>query len=504
MNAAGKIKEAVGAKQVSLMMGAAANKDLLKTMKLLTAEGEAAEPGDLIVAMQVERPEQVQDALDQLETALAPTVTDDEGAYNPRSIDGAMEMLPGANLAVISIPGEYVDWEVNKLLDRGIHAMIFSDNVSLESEISLKKKGEKLGLLVMGPDCGTCIISGVALGFANKVRKGKIGMVAAAGTGIQEVSTLIHKMGKGISHAIGTGGRDLKEPVGGITMKMGVKALLKDPATEVLVLVSKPPDPSVEKDIYELIKGADKPVIINLLGSTGEDAKKMGFRFAPTLEEAALLAVEAAGGRAELPQPPDLSKVAKEAVSKMKPTQRNLRGLYSGGTLTNETRLILEKMGFKIWSNVTKDPNSIIPDPFNSLEHTLVDMGDDVFTKGAPHPMIDQTKRINRIIQEAKDPETAIILMDLVLGYGAHPDPGTELAEVIKQAKGIADKDGRHILFVASVCGVDADPQDARIQKKAMENAGVLMFPSNASATRFVGRVMNLLKQPAGAKGGSR
>ena len=500
MNAAGKIKEEVGAHQVSLMMGTGANKELLSTMNLLTPEGDKAQAGDLIVAIQVEDPEIAPRALDALEGALAPQVVDDGGSYTPRSIDGAVQMLPGANLAVISIPGEYVDWEVDKLLDRDIHAMIFSDNVPLETEIALKKKGEQKGLLVMGPDCGTSIISGSALGFANRVRRGNIGIVAAAGTGIQEVSTLIHKMGGGISHAIGTGGRDLSRDVGGITMKMGIRALIEDEATEVLCLVSKPPHPDVEAEIYDIIKNTEKPVVVNLLGSDGKQAKALGFLFAPTLEEAALLSVKAAGGKASLPEPPEMDEVAAAEVKKLAPTQKYLRGLYSGGTLTNETRLILEGMGYKLYSNVTKNPPDKLKNPLESLENTLVDMGDDTFTKGAPHPMIDQTKRLARIHAECEDPETAIVLLDLVLGYGAHENPGEEMAQTIIKARKKAGLSDRHIIFVASVCGVPEDPQDADRQKEAMEKAGVYMFPSNASATRFVGRLMSLLLNPV--KGG--
>jgi FdrA protein len=493
MNAAGKIKEAVGARQVSLMMGTDANKELLGTLGLLTPEGQAANPGDLIVAIKADSPDALQAAIPALEEALAPAAAGDDDAYNPRSLDGAMEMLPGINLAVVSIPGEYGEWEVDKLLDRGIHVMLFSDNVPLEAEIALKKKGQRLGLLVMGPDCGTSIIGGVALGFANRVRRGNIGMVAAAGTGIQEVSTLIHKMGSGISHAIGTGGRDLSKDVGGITMKMGIEALLCDPGTDVLVLVSKPPHPDVEKEIYGLLKGSKKPVIINFLGSDGKEAQAMGFHFSPTMEGAALMAVEAAGGRGSLPLPAGLKEMAQKEAARLSPGQKYMRGLYSGGTLANETRLILEAEGFHIWSNVTKDPNSKMKDPFHSARHTLVDMGDDIFTKGAPHPMIDQTKRIDRILEEAADPETAVILLDLVLGYGAHPGPAAELAMTIEKARHAASEAGRHIVFAASVCGVPEDPQDSEKERKIMEDAGVLVFPSNASATRFVREMLGVI-----------
>ncbi len=502
MNSAGRIKEASGATQVSLMMGTTANKELMSATKLLTADGETAQPGDLIVALVVQDESMARTAMDFLEEALAPKISDEEGDYTPRSLDGAVKMLPGANLAVVSIPGDYVEWEVDKLLDGDIHAMIFSDNVSLETEIALKKKGEEKGLLVMGPDCGTSIISGSALGFANRVRRGRIGIVAAAGTGIQEVSTLIHKMGEGISHAIGTGGRDLSKEVGGITMKMGIRALLEDEATEVLCLISKPPHPDVEKEIYDILRGCSKPVVVNLLGGDGAQARELGLHFASTLEEAAMLSVKAAGGSASLPVSGDPDKLADEEIVKLAPVQKYLRGLYSGGTLAGETRLILEGMGFHLYSNVTKKESDQLKNPDISLENTLVDMGEDHFTRGAPHPMIDQTKRLARIYTESEDPETAVILLDLVLGYGAHENPGEELARTIEKVRKRVELEGRHIIFVASVCGVPEDPQDSRKQREAMEKAGVFMFPSNASATRFVGKVMSRLLKPV--KGGSQ
>lgn len=490
MNAADKVKSRVGASQVSLMMGTDANKDLLRSTSLLTDEGETATPGDLIVALKIDREDLLADALKALEEALAPTAVREGEEYTPRSIEAACKLFPAANLALISIPGQHVEWEALKLLDKGIHLMIFSDNVPLETEIKLKKKGEKEGLLVMGPDCGTAIITGAALGFANKIRAGKIGIVAAAGTGIQEVSTIIHKFGGGVSHAIGTGGRDLSKQVGGITMKMGIKALAEDPETDVLILISKPPHPEVEKEMYSLVEEVEKPVVVNFLGSTGEEAKKRGINFSPTLEDAALKALKLYGIDASLPIPAGVHEKAQDEVVKLKYTQKYLRGLYSGGTLTNETRLILEDMGFKIWSNVTKDKDRKLEDPFKSNQHTLVDMGDDVFTRGAPHPMIDSTKRIARIIEEARDPSTAVILIDLVLGYGAHPDPAPEIAQAVREARVIAERDRRHLIFVASVCGVPEDPQNSKKQKRELEKAGVIVLPTNASAARFAGETI--------------
>lgn len=490
MRGSEKIKEEIGAKQVSLMMGTDANKDILRIAGLLTSQGESGSPGDLIIAVAIEDESKMEGMEERIEGILAPKAGSKTEDYHPRSLDGAMEVMPSANLALISIPGEYVDWEGEKAIDRGLHLMIFSDNVSLETEIKLKKKGEEKGLLVMGPDCGTSIIHGAALAFANVVRRGNIGIVAAAGTGIQEVSTLIHKMGGGISHAIGTGGRDLSKEVGGITMKMGIRSLLTDTGTDVLVLVSKPPHPDVEMAIYEVLKGVEKPVIINFLGSNGVEAKKRGFKFAKTLEDAAVMAIEASGGKAHLPEPENMENLIREEVGKLSAGQKYLRGLYSGGTLCNETRIILEDSGLEIFSNVTKNPDFKMKDVFKSKKHSLVDMGDDSFTKGAPHPMIDNTKRKYRIIQEVEDPETAVILMDVVLGYGSNPDPAGELVPAINEAREKVKESGRYLIFVASVCGVDEDPQNAKEQIKKLRDAGVVVLPSNARASRFVADIM--------------
>ena len=495
MSAAEKIKADIEAKQVSLMMGTDANKDILRATNLLVAEGDKAEPGDLIIAVVADDEGKISEIPGMLETMLAPKASAEGDEYFPRSQDGAMEYLPGANLALLSIPGEYVEWEANKALDKGMHLMLFSDNVPLETEIQLKKKGEEKGLLVMGPDCGTSIIHGAALAFANVVRRGNIGMVAAAGTGIQEVTTLIHKMGGGISHAIGTGGRDLSKDVGGIAMKMGIRMLLDDPETKVIVLVSKPPHPDVEKSIYEIVDGVKKPVIINFLGSDGVEAKKRGLKFAKTLEDASIMAMEEMGEKAELPESGDMDKVLESELKKLAPSQKYLRGLYSGGTLTSETRIILEEMGIELYSNVTKDPKWKLKDVFKSKEHSLVDMGDDNFTKGAPHPMIDNTKRVYRILEEAADKETAIILVDVVLGYGSNDDPASDIAGAALKAQKIAEDDGRHIVFIASVCGVDEDPQNATEQVKKLEEAGIIVLPSCAKAARFTGKLLNKITE---------
>lgn len=493
MSSSELIREKLGFAQVSLMMGTDANKAILKTAGLLNSEGEKAEPGDLLLSAQSEDSDVFEQLPAFLEEVLSPKAEADDESYFPRSLDTACEMLPGAGLALLSIPGEYVEWEGNKALNKGLHLMLFSDNVPLETEIMLKKKGEEKGLLVMGPDCGTSIIKGAALAFANVIRKGEIGIVAAAGTGIQEVSTLIHKMGGGITHAIGTGGRDLSLDVGGIAMKMGIDLLLKDPETKVLVLISKPPHPKVEESIFEKLKGAEKPVIINFLGSSGKEAKERGFVAAKTLEDAATLAMKALGKDPVLASPHNMDHLLEQETKKLASGQKYLRALYSGGTLCSETRIILEDMGLEIFSNVTKVPEFKLKDVFKSTKNTLVDMGDDDFTKGSPHPMIDNTKRIRRMMEEAEDSETAVMLIDVVLGYGSHPDPASDIASAAVKAQDIAKKAERHLIFISSVCGVDEDPQNAADQIAKLKAAGIWVFNSNAQAARAAGRIIEKL-----------
>ncbi len=480
-----------GVKRATLLMGTAANKDILAEAGLLDAAVSGAGAND--VMMFVEADDAVMmDALAEIEHLLAGGAAKggatDVAAMLPRSLAMAVGANSGgtqSGLAQISVPGPYAAAEALKALRLGMHVFMFSDNVSIEHELAIKQVGVRKGLLVMGPDCGTAIINGVPLGFANVVRSGSIGIVAASGTGLQEVTTQIHRLGGGVSQAIGTGGRDVYAAIGGITMLQALDVLAADAATKVIAIVSKPPAPAVTEKVMARLAAIGKPAVVLFLGS---DAKggAANVRTVATLFDCAAQAVSFAGGKAALAE-----QAAKVPTIKFSQSQRWLRGLYSGGTFCTEAQLIWKQLGLRTWSNVPVDKADALPNPKQaSREHSAIDLGDDEFTVGRPHPMIDQAARIERLLKEAADPEVAVILLDVVLGYGAHADPAGALAPAIREAKAIAAKGGRELAIVAFACGTDEDPQPLTVQDKALVAAGALVAQSSVAAARLAAALL--------------
>ncbi len=346
----------------------------------------------------------------------------------------------------------------------------------------------------MGPDCGTAIINGAPLAFANEIRRGEIGVVAASGTGLQEVTCLIHNLGEGISQGIGTGGRDVKDVVGGITMLAAFEALENDPQTKVIVLISKPPGEKVAQKILQRVSGSAKPVVINFIGS--DDTEHVGavYEKANTLKEAAEKAVSLLRyGQVQGISDPgaELKNIARCEKGKLNRGQKYLRGLFSGGTLAYESMVMLRRSFGDIYSNIPLNPDYRLKDSYQSEKHTIIDLGEDEFTQGKPHPMIDPSLRNRSIVKESQDPETAVILLDIVLGYGANPDPAGQALAAILEGKEEAAQEGRHIIFVASVCGTDADTQNRAEQVKKLADEGVLVFPSNADAVMFIEELLS-------------
>jgi succinyl-CoA synthetase alpha subunit len=402
-------------------------------------------------------------------------------------------MSPAANVAVISVAGRYATDEAWDALSRGLHVLLFSDNVSLEDEIALKKYARQQGLLLMGPGAGTTILNNVALGFANMLPRGPVGIVSAAGTGLQEVSTLLARHGVGISQGLGTGGRDLKKEVGGIMMLEALKALQQDEATSVLVLISKPPAEEVVRLILDQVADSAKPAVICFLGGDMSTLAKIPNVIpARTLYECALLAAQAVQ-----PQNGDikaflkaentsLKKQANKLRKKLNADQRYLRGLFSGGTLCYEAQVIWKEMlEGPVYSNAPLPGGPALPDSTKSYQHTAVDLGEEEFTVGRPHPMIDNDLRIRRLLQEARDPEVAVIMLDVVLGYGAHPAPASELGKTVEEAQTLARGEGRELLVVASVTGTEDDPQSLSQTTSTLERAGVIVCDSNSAAARL-------------------
>jgi FdrA protein len=479
-------REAPGVEDAGAVMATDANKALLRDSGLEFADLAAAGPDDLAIVARATTAQGAETAVARAWEALTRRgAADSPAAPRPRTVASAVRQLAGANLALISVPGRFARTVALEALEAGLHVVLFSDNVPIEHEIELKQRSREQGLLLMGPDCGTAIIAGAGLGFANQVRRGRVGLVGAAGTGLQEVTSLIHRFGGGITHAIGTGGRDLSSPVGGATMLQGLRVLALDPATAVIVLISKPPAPEVAARLLAAAGACGKPVVVNFVGAG--IAESRGVRSAATLEAAAREAVRLGHG-IDAPDVGLRALPAHEAI-RFAPGQRFVRGLFSGGTLCYEAVSLLRPRLGPIWSNTPVTPAEALDPVTRSRGHAVIDMGADEFTQGRLHPMLDPTLRLQRIRQEAADPETAVLLLDVVLGHGAHPDPGGALAPVVREARERALAAGRYLAVVASVCGTGDDPQDAAVQAQTLAEAGVLVEDSNARAVRLAGLI---------------
>lgn len=492
-----RVEEIEGVASANVSMATEMNKDLLKNVGLMTPEVAAAGPNDLVIAFNVADEKTATAVVGVVEEALKKKAGGaNVGEVSPTSIASAVKVLPEANLAIISVPGQYAAKEAMAALKKGMHVMIFSDNVSIEDEVALKKYAHQEGLLVMGPDCGTAMINGKGLCFANAVNCGNIGVVGASGTGTQEVMVLIDRLGGGISQAIGTGGRDLSEAVGGIMMCDALAALGRDNSTAVILLVSKPPVKAVAEVVLAEAKKCPKPVVICFLNSKGEAGDGSKIYFEQTLEGAAYKAVSLAN-KTPVAVGDDKYEQYAAAINQFQKSrsakQRYVRGLFCGGTLCDEARFVFQNSArgsAKVYSNVAKDAREKLADPLQSLENSFVDLGDDVFTVGKPHPMIDPGLRSARIIQEARDEGVAVILLDVVLGYGSHRDPAGVTAAAVREARNIAAKDGRQILFIAYVCGTEKDMQNLSVQEAKLAEAGVVLAKSNAKAARLAAAVI--------------
>ncbi len=496
MIAVQKINKIEGVLDSAVVMGTQENKAILKRAGFLIDEFQSAEGTDLLIAVKAENEEITHAVLANIDKELKQIRKRGDTAedFAPRSLEGAVKIMPDANLSLISVAGKYAADEAKKALEKGLHVMLFSNNVPLKKEVELKKYALENDLLLMGPDCGTAIINGVPLAFANVVKRGNIGVVAASGTGLQEVTTLISNGGGGISQAIGTGGRDVKKEVGGMMFISALKALADDENTDAILLVSKPPYPGVLQKIGDEVKKIKKPVAAVFLGADPELVKTYGITPASDLEEGAKTILECIGIKQDYSRQPgmDMEKVAKEVVKKLNKDQRYLRALFTGGTFCSETQIILKGLN-DVFSNAPTGDSSRLADVWKSEKHTVIDLGEDLFTLGKPHPMIDFSFRNKRIIEEAKDKETAVILLDIVLGYGANMDPLTEIIPVIKEAQQLAKADGRELPIVCSVTGTDEDPQNRGRVVEAVKNAGVFVCQSNAEASKLCKRIIEKL-----------
>lgn len=438
MRVSRRVASLAGVEAASLMIGTPSNRELLRGAGLLAAEGEGAGANDLLIAVRAGSEAAARAAIGNAVRFLSERSPEGAaGLPTARSLAGALELLPGANLALISVPGEFAALEARKALERGLHALVFSDNVPLDDELALKRLARERGLMLMGPDCGTALIAGTPIAFANAVPRGDIGIVSASGTGLQEVSTLIARMGGGVSHGIGVGGRDLDARIGALGMLAAIDALEQDPGTRTIVLISKPPAPEVAKRVMDRVKAGSKRFVVCFLGSDGS-----------TLRDAAEQAVNA-----------KISDWKKPVLKKQ--AGKFVRGLYCGGTLCSEAKMIFAAKGLK--------------------GHSFVDLGDDEFTRGRPHPMIEPELRNEHVAAALADPRVGVVLVDVVLGFGSHPDPSGTLVKILDTKK----------IVIASIVGTEGDPQVFSRQAAALRNAGVVVAPSNAHAAELAASLVS-------------
>ena len=449
-----------GVEQAFVAMATEMNKGVLKNLGLLTPELEQAKNGDLMIVINGKSGVDNEQLLAEIEELF--NTKAQSGSHEARyaTIASAKKHIPESNLAVISVNGLFAAREARQALQNDLNVMLFSDNVSVEDELALKQLAHEKGLLMMGPDCGTAIINGAALCFGNAVRRGNIGIVGASGTG----------------------GRDLSEKIGGLMMLDAIGMLENDPQTEIIVLISKPPAPAVARKVLERARACRKPVVACFLGRGETPVDEQGLQFARGSKEAALKAVMLSGVKQEhldlhtLNQP-----LIADVRARLQPQQKYIRGLFCGGTLCDETLFaVMEKHG-DVYSNIQPDPEFRLQDINRSIKHTFLDFGDDDFTNGKPHPMIDPTNRISRVIEEARDPEVAVIVMDFVLGFGSHEDPVGSTIEAIKEAKAIAAAEGRELIILAYVLGTDLDTPSLEQQSQMLLDAGVILASSSTN-----------------------
>ena len=483
-----RLSEGEGVHQSAVLMGTENNKELLAEIGIEDSQIDNAKPNDLIVAVVAETSDIVNDILEKLDSFLeGPLRIDSE--IRLRTFEDGLITKPDANLAVISVPGKYAAREARKALETGLNVFIFSSNVPLQKELELKQLGSEKGLLVMGPDCGTSLIGGVGIGFANKVRKGNIGVIGASGTGLQEFTCLVHNNGLGISHAIGTGSHDLKDEIGGLTTITALNALEADPNTQVIAIVSKPPGKKTLEKIRHIANNIKKPVIGCFLGVNGSLKDENGnLHFTHTINEAVTRALSKSGMQINtqgLELTGEERDMARREREKLSTKQKYVRGIFAGGTFCYQSQQIFQDAGIDVYSNGPINKKRLLADPDQSKEHTFVDMGDDYYTVGTPHPMIDGKYRQHRIIKESRDPQVAILLLDFILGYNASMDPVGDLLESIGEAKQIANQRGDYLCVAASICGTEEDPQNLKLQAKMLADADVNVFFSNAAATLF-------------------
>lgn len=447
---------------------------------------------DLVLAASGEE-EAIVQALHRMEARLNGTSSNakvfcslDDPALNAEKYD----------LVQISLPGEYVEEEAQKALDKGFHLFIFSDNVPIESERRLKEKAIGKGLLCMGPDCGVAQLGGVALGAGSILPDGRVGIVGASGSGAQEVACILASFGEGVSQLIGTGGRDLFPEIGGLSMLQGMHLLDADSNTQLIVLVSKVADAAVMEKVLTEADKLSKPTVAIFLGAPESIFAGHRAVSAHSLEEAALKAVGMLGGKTEGfgYSAKELREIAAQECGRYGKEQSYLRGLYCGGTFAEEGLLYYKKYcpTLTFYSNLSMLSVKKLKDKEKSVGNSVLDLGAEDFTIEAPHPVFEPELRLRRLRRELRDEKVAVITLDFITGPGVHPDPAGEFCEEIRRAR---RERKNHVTVIANICGSALDPQNIGAIKAYLEEAGVIVAASNLETVRLSAAILNQLKE---------
>lgn len=471
------------------MAKASLKSDLAKN-DMLTDEINDLRESDFVIIAKCESKEIFDSVLKQLSKDDNDSPKQTKKSYN--DLTKAVKAHPEANLCQINVPGEYALEEVTKALDAGLHCCVFSNNVPLEDERKMKELALEKGLLCMGPDCGVANINGAALVLASINNRGPFGICGASGTGIQHVAAILHECGTGVSQTIGTGGNDLKEPVGGLMMQMGIDALEADPETKYIILISRKPADSVLEVLLARIKRCKKPIVVFFMGCTPKQIEDVGGIFAANLDDCAQKALELIGKKYDLETEDEINAIAQKAVAGLSPKQKYLRGMYTGGTYMDEAMRAMIPVIGPIRSNAPLDPRLKLEDSYKSVKNCCVDYGEEEFTLGRPHPAIDPSVRKAELMREAMDEEVAVIVLDFILTPPGHIDPAGDIVPEIRKAQDLAEKQGRRIVFIASVLGTTADIQDKNAQIGKLRRAGVIVCKTNNTASLLAARIIKL------------
>lgn len=462
-------------------------KETLKEEGMLTPEIETLSEADFVIVAKAESIESFNNALLSLEDE------NKEEKISYRTLSDAVSSHPEANLCSIAVPGEYALAEVTKALNKGLHCVVFSNNVPLSDERKMKELALEKGLLCMGPDCGVANINGAALVLASINNRGPFGICGASGTGIQHVAAILHECGTGVSQTIGTGGNDLKEPVGGIMMRMGLSALEHDENTKYIILISRKPSPSVLEPIFEEIEKCTKPVVVYFMGCEKETVESHGAIWAGSLDDTAQKALSLVGLEYKTESEKELEEIASRCIEGVSKEQKYLRGMYTGGTYLDEAMNVMVKEIGDVWSNAPLSPEMKLASSTKSKENTCIDYGEEEFTLGRPHPAIDPSIRVPFIYPEAMDKETAVVILDFILTPPGHMDPVGFILPEVKRAQRDSEKEGRKVIFIATVLGTDKDLQNKNEQIKKLEDESVIVLKTNYTAALLASKIVKKL-----------